>query len=37
MVDSFQKQYEAMKIPFPVDNYTKIIVDADKEMVLNNH
>ncbi|XP_008552089.1 ATP synthase subunit d, mitochondrial [Microplitis demolitor] len=31
LVDEFQKQYEALKIPVPADNYTSIVEGQEKE------
>lgn len=33
MVDTFQKHYESMKIPFPADNYTKVLDAQEKDIV----
>lgn len=33
LVDEFQKQYEALKIPVPADNYTSIVEGQEKEAV----
>lgn len=33
MVDNFQKQYEAYKIPYPSDNITAQIAEQEKEAV----
>lgn len=33
MVDNFQKQYEAFKIPYPADNVTAQIAEQEKAAV----
>lgn len=34
LVDSFEKQYSAVKIPFPEDKYTSAIDKIEKEIVI---
>lgn len=33
MVDKFQKEYDSVKIPYPIDNYTEKIEAQEKEAV----
>ncbi|XP_033215463.1 ATP synthase subunit d, mitochondrial-like [Belonocnema kinseyi] len=35
MVDSFQKQYESLQIPYPADNYTATVEAQEKEAVVD--
>lgn len=35
MVDNFKKTYESMEVPYPIDNYTKLINEQEKEIKAN--
>lgn len=35
LVDKFQKEYEALSIPYPADKYT-VDIEAEEKQVVNN-
>jgi F-type H+-transporting ATPase subunit d len=37
MVETFQKQYEALKIPYPADTVTSQVEAQEKESVWNSY
>lgn len=35
LVDKFQKEYEAFKVPYPADKYTSLVEAKEKEVVMH--